>query len=798
MFDGLFPATLFRFLRRSRYSIPGALDMLTSTLTWRLRTDLDSLSLSSLHPLYCSPVGKPPLFWCNTNCYDRYGRPIGVINLQSLERVVHDDGQSGLEECREYIVACMETLRRYLDLQYGKSMMNGPQPIDIEGIKEQCFDEHSKFTKPKKPLQMVIVFSLASSGMANLELELLPFLLDLLKNHFPGMVGAAYVLHFGWVHSGMWALAKRILPEQALARIFFPTGKDLYEHFPLEHLPIPLGGEMEIEMNENTNDVMRKFAQPRWNRYRGTTDQDSEEASALHNVSSAPPSPRLSGASTPVETRPSMRTPRLLSRTGSFDSLVDDFYSVENSPRASKSVTPRVSRPSTPHIDLAGFTMSRQGPEGLRSRGNSAASSHIPLRLTPSAASKLQYLQSIRGGTRSRTNSEVQDGSLPEIGSEMVSLQSGVDLSPSTSRPPSPVLSRRRAPSNLRPRTSQFDPGNSGHIRRIGSLRDFRLMQDDYARGSGVVGEVSGSESSSEYQGSEGESDTSGKAGEISGTSKMDPSTPVQSESSRPNIFARIRRSYSRHHPSVEDQESVQEKGRTSDVNDSDDGDLTILAPEPIPGPDSPHLQVPHIDEPPLSETSHLFSRRTRQYQGLPGHVSPYNASNPFYGYPAYPETNNMQFVPPSNDPRRRYQFRKRKRDLLRTLMYLFVLRLLAMHRRVRSALLATYRGIIRAVSVGGIAAVELPSTDNNEAILSQQRYERLKSAGARFSSEDEGRRAQSFPAHSRRNSSYRQQGPIPQQPQPLVVLGMKKRYLILSVIVFYLLLRRYEWRRRT
>lgn len=58
----------------------------------------------------------------------------------------------------------------------------------------------------------------------------------LLKNHFPGMVGAVFVLNYGWSFAGMWALARRILPQTALDRILFPTKADLLQFFDEDHL----------------------------------------------------------------------------------------------------------------------------------------------------------------------------------------------------------------------------------------------------------------------------------------------------------------------------------------------------------------------------------------------------------------------------------------------------------------------------------------------------------------------------------------------------------------------------------
>ena len=104
-------ANLFRFYRRARYDEQAALALLNATVLWRMRTDLDLLSLASLNPLYVTPPPpNPPLFWVNSGFKDFYGRPCGVINLRSVERTA----ENTLDQLKEYIVACMEIMRRYV------------------------------------------------------------------------------------------------------------------------------------------------------------------------------------------------------------------------------------------------------------------------------------------------------------------------------------------------------------------------------------------------------------------------------------------------------------------------------------------------------------------------------------------------------------------------------------------------------------------------------------------------------------------------------------------------------------
>jgi len=617
---------------------------------------------------------------------------------------------------------------------------------------------------------MVIIFSLQSSGMANLELELLPFLLDLLKNHFPGMVGAVYIIHYGWVHSGMWGLAKRVLPQQALAKIFFPSEKELPDHFDMPHLPNCLGGEWDVALNDESNDVMKKFARPGlqgalYNAKAGSAAEEGLERES----NSAPPSPRgISGSSSPAYGRSS----RAISRSGSFDSLVDEFYSTSNTPWH---LTPRASQVSTPHVEFS------TNPFGASQSGGSSSSI---LHMTPTAAKKLQQLQMTRGiGSRSRTASDVNRRIATE---EFTPILQGH----------SPAISRGNSPSRTRRRTLTTTPGSrnvhfqngdlSGNndkgepLSRKGSLRDFRLLKGQFA-----MSELGGEESS----GSEG-SEKSGKVGEMKESVEL-------GDSKSDGFFARWRRNSRNEFTAVNHDEK--EALRSGRVEAGEDGDnLVEIEPNALP---SPRLQVPDIEEPPisgfgsLSEASDLLSRRTKKFNALPGHVSPYNASNPFYGYPAYPVMNGNEATrkssvfSPSNHNRdaQRLQFRKRKRDLLRTLMYLFVLRLLSMHRGFRNQALIAYRSLVRAIRVGGESEGQIQEEEVQwrEANL---RYKKLRSATFRNDDGSYARLNQVETAKKNKNKKAR-------QAQPLVQLGFRKRYVFFLLFLFVIAKR--DWRNR-
>ncbi|BGP22182.1 hypothetical protein JCM10295v2_001060 [Rhodotorula toruloides] len=222
--------TVFRFCRRARFSPTAALNLLHATCHWRLTSHLRHLSPASIHSLYLTK----PLFFFHPSLVDRFGRPCAVLNLKYVQRT--EDGR--LDALKEFVRLGWEVGRRYLS-----------------DLSRRAREEHD----PK--LQMVVIVDLDGAGMSNLEVELLPFFLDLLKNHFPGMVGAIFVLNYGWAYAGMWQLAKRVLPNTALERILFPSKEELLEFFDEDHLLVEHGGNIKYDYTP-ANPILDRYGRP--------------------------------------------------------------------------------------------------------------------------------------------------------------------------------------------------------------------------------------------------------------------------------------------------------------------------------------------------------------------------------------------------------------------------------------------------------------------------------------------------------------------------------------------------------
>ncbi|GAA5964478.1 hypothetical protein JCM3765_006295 [Sporobolomyces pararoseus] len=220
--------TVFRFCRRARFSQNQALKLLHATLSWRTSSSIRTLTPAAIPSVYLSN----PLFFFHPELIDRFGRPCAVLNLKHVQRT--EDGK--LDALKDLSKLGWEIGRRWLS-------------------------DLSRSRKGQEPtLQMVVIVDLDQAGMSNLEMELLPFFMDLLKSHFPGMVGAIFVLNYGWAYAGMWQLAKRVLPNTALERILFPSKQELLEFFDEDHLLVEHGGNVQYEYSPS-NPILEKYGQ---------------------------------------------------------------------------------------------------------------------------------------------------------------------------------------------------------------------------------------------------------------------------------------------------------------------------------------------------------------------------------------------------------------------------------------------------------------------------------------------------------------------------------------------------------
>ncbi len=314
--------------------------------------------------------------------------------------------------------------------------------------------------------------------------------------------------------------------------------------------------------------------------------------------------------------------------------------------------------------------------------------------MTPSAARKLKHLQMSRGGLSSAAENAHEPGiraaGRSRSGSEIRIVDGrAVGLSVSTSG--SPFVTPAMTPiGGLSPRVARkadrhvrFTSDGDLPERRVGSTSNFTLYLPETDEEEAILPSES-----------DEDSDASGKDGEL-------PPSAAETSSSSSGLLHRLRRLSETRFTSSSADTKEGEAEEKDGMEAKADGTIMYIEP-----PSSPRLQVPHLDEPPLQQhVPHTFlSHRTRR-SARDGHVSPYNPHNPFFGYPATTSpsaTFRLHSSATSSGTPQHLHSRRRKRDLLRTLTYLFVLRILASYRRLRWRVGLVWREVARTITVGG------------------------------------------------------------------------------------------------
>lgn len=564
----------FRFARRAGFEMDIARSMLIKTVQWRLEGGIDALAQDMLHSPYMDATSNGvPLLWGHSRFRDRLGRPCLYVRLQHVERT-----PDGLRELKKSVIAALDIMRRYL-LRVNRRTKQG-DPV----------------------IQCVTLIDVMEAGLSNVELDMLPFLIDLLKNHYPGMSGAVYVLRYSWFHAGLWRMLRPILPPKLLERLFFVDAPELLAHFD-HHVPQCLGGPLPVSIAPDTSDVFNYFVRAAvWAHERPNEHVTGVIASTTASeacVSTKMPARSARGDPVP---------PSLWIRHQDFGTIYD-VMSRYGSPYTSMTpLTPHTSVPPTPRLRPQSSSPSLQlrdlpmSPEAYKWKQKThheppAVPNAYHTRDTrPWSSLLLSWLPIWLYGKRT-------DGT---------SFSDATDLIPAEPRiVSSKCTSSKNAEEHAPPEASALLP-------------------------------------------SEG-------------------STPAP-------------------------------KALTSSTNFA----ATV-----------PPSSVNATDE--SNSVTRYLSRRAHMYAEMEGHVSPYNIENPYFGYPAsyVNEQGSIGLDMSKSGARpagfsRELHVRRRKRDLVRTLTYLFVLRLVRLYRWIRRSIYVVVWNVLgprRAwASLGHIAAGKHPS----------------------------------------------------------------------------------------
>ncbi|ODO03206.1 hypothetical protein I350_06051 [Cryptococcus amylolentus CBS 6273] len=387
-------ASVWRCLRRNRYDTDKTHALLLSTLATRLDMALHS-PLPAILPYTDTPLFHILPLPLHT---DRQGRPVAVLTVREIRR----DDEGRLDDVKEWMWWALEMCRRTTRDWWGGSMWDGSTN---RASKKKAMGQGGE--------GLVLVVDAAGAGY----LDLLPTLLSIGHNNFPGLLEAVYIVNARWTHQSMWSVVKHLLPKSALERVDFIDSKAALEKkFEMGRLPRALGGESDYDFAPSNNPIYTYYS---------------------HHPSYPP-------------TIPSANT---LSRTSSATSIADIYYSSRNTPLSSLAPSPLMSRrnSSTGHLRRVG--------SGFRTGYGER------LRMTKSRDEKV-LLEPVKEGMKKVASApDVVAVAMPDDNAPASRHLPVFDSSTTTSAAPSPPHQEKHYPHTH----------SSSAVQRIKSISDFHL-----------------------------------------------------------------------------------------------------------------------------------------------------------------------------------------------------------------------------------------------------------------------------------------------------------------------------------
>ncbi|CAN7998704.1 unnamed protein product, partial [Ixodes hexagonus] len=197
-----------RFIRQKRRNVDDALSMAKAALCWRKKFEVNDITEANLPQVYFDfgamfPLGK-----------DKYGSQIIVHRVR-----LHRKNELMARQMKRYLVFWVEKLLYELD--------------------------HVRIT---------FILDCNGSGYANLDMDLISFLISLFKEYYPWALGFIMVYDMPWLFNTAWKVVKSWLPAEGVDRIKFVDRETITNYVARENLPEYMGGKEKIPFREYTSE----------------------------------------------------------------------------------------------------------------------------------------------------------------------------------------------------------------------------------------------------------------------------------------------------------------------------------------------------------------------------------------------------------------------------------------------------------------------------------------------------------------------------------------------------------------
>lgn len=234
-------ACIYRFYKKSKYSLEGAQDIIIEHIKWMLGEHVFENTFNSfkINTHAYEYLVKGFLYFCG---HDKLGRPIGIMNLS------HYDGNSDIDSLKKYMIFMLEIAQRMIKNMNEEERMNNE-------LEEDDTSEWNLHT------QICIIIDLNNLRMSSLNYEIFPTLIKIFINHYPYIAETVYILNYRWIHAGIWGMVKQMLSEAITKNLLFLKKDEIFEYISPDELLIEFGGNNTYQYNCHSCQIYKKFGE---------------------------------------------------------------------------------------------------------------------------------------------------------------------------------------------------------------------------------------------------------------------------------------------------------------------------------------------------------------------------------------------------------------------------------------------------------------------------------------------------------------------------------------------------------
>jgi len=99
----------------------------------------------------------------------------------------------------------------------------------------------------ENPKQIVVCLDMSSTGIANLDIDFVKYILTCFKFYFPTFLAYFLIFDMPWIFNAAWKVIKQWLSAEAASRIKFVTKGNVQDYINADNLPVHMGGTDEFK-----------------------------------------------------------------------------------------------------------------------------------------------------------------------------------------------------------------------------------------------------------------------------------------------------------------------------------------------------------------------------------------------------------------------------------------------------------------------------------------------------------------------------------------------------------------------